>query len=125
MLINDETTLAEITAAFSQYESALVGNDVDTLDRLFWNSPLTVRFGASENLVGYEAIKFFRMGRAAAHLGRRVTARHIAAFGGQFATTAISFVRDGESRIGRQTQTWIRFADGWRVVAAHVSWMDC
>jgi len=32
------------------------------------------------------------------------------------------FVPDDEAPVGRQSQTWIRFDEGWRVVAAHVSW---
>lgn len=123
-IINDPVTLAAVSVAFVRYESALVSNDVEVLDALFWNSPQTVRFGAAENLLGYEAIQQYRAARPGAGLARTVTARHIATFGDDCASTAITFIRDGEPRIGRQTQTWVRFADGWRVVAAHVSWME-
>lgn len=121
--INLPDVLAEVEAVFAAYEKALVGNDVAVLDALFWNSPHTLRYGAGENLYGYEAIQAFRQGRPAAGLARDITARSVTTFGRDHAVANIEFVRAGNPRIGRQTQTWVRLAEGWKVVAAHVSWM--
>ncbi|OZI71298.1 oxalurate catabolism protein HpxZ [Bordetella genomosp. 12] len=119
--INLPHVLAEVQQVFERYERALVGNDVAVLDALFWNSPHTVRFGASENLYGYEMIQAFRKQRSPAGLDREVLRTQITTYGEDVATTHLEFRRDG--RIGRQSQTWMRTADGWRVVAAHVSQM--
>jgi hypothetical protein len=121
--INLPDVLEEVTAVFDEYERALVGNDVVTLDRLFWNSPHTLRYGAGENLYGHDEIAAFRGARPASGLARTIRRTVITTYGRDFATANIEFVRDGEPRIGRQSQTWMRTADGWRVVAAHVSLM--
>ena len=121
--INDPETLAEVTAVFARYEAALVANDVDTLDELFWKSPHTLRYGATENLYGSDEIAAFRGGRTPAGLAREVTRTAITTYGPDFATANIEFRRAGEPRIGRQSQTWMRTEEGWRVVSAHVSLM--
>jgi hypothetical protein len=121
MTVDDPATLAEVDAAFDRYERALVSNDVAVLDELFWNSPSTVRYGAGECLYGYDAIAAFRAARSAAGLARTITRRVVTSYGSTTATTSIEFVRDGTSRVGRQSQTWIRMPEGWRIVAAHVS----
>lgn len=123
MIINDPTTLAEVTAAFARYEQALVTNDVAVLDELFWNSPHTLRYGATEVLYGYEAIKNFRSGRSPAGLAREILSTAITTYGTDFATANVTFRRAGSDRLGRQSQTWVRTPEGWRVVAAHVSLM--
>lgn len=123
--INDPGTLAELTAAFERYEDALVNNKVAILDELFWNSTRTVRYGTGENLVGYEAIKAFRAGRSPAGLARTLRNTVITTYGQDMGTTMTEFVRDGTARTGRQSQTWVRFPEaGWRVVAAHVSFLQ-
>jgi len=119
--INLPDVVAEVTAVFARYEDALVTNRVDILDELFWPSPATVRYGAGENLVGIEAIRAFRAARPSAGLARTLAATVITTFGRDFATAMTEFRRDGNPAIGRQSQTWVRFAAGWRVVAAHVS----
>jgi hypothetical protein len=119
--INIPRVLAEVTAAFARYEDALVNNKVEVLDELFCNSPHTLRYGATENLYGYEAIQAFRASRPAQGLQREVLRTAITTYGRDFAHTAIEFRRMGSPREGRQTQTWARTAQGWRVVAAHVS----
>ena len=124
MDINLPEVVADISAAFARYETALVNNQVDVLDELFWNSPHTLRYGASENLYGYDAIRAFRAARAPQGLARRVLRTAITTYGHDFATTDIEFQRDGSDRIGRQSQTWMRTPQGWRVVAAHVSLMS-
>ena len=125
MDINLPDVLAEMTAVFARYEDALVHNKVEVLDALFWHSPLTVRYGAAENLMGIEAIRAFRAGRPATGLARRLSNTVITTYGRDFATAMTEFHRDGSSRHGRQSQTWVRMGEaGWRVVAAHVSVID-
>ena len=123
MQINLPDVLAEVSAAFARYEKALVSNDVAVLDELFWNSPHTLRYGVGENLYGYGEIQAFRAGRPAAGLAREVLRTVITTYGTDFATANIEFRREGAARTGRQSQTWARMPEGWRVVAAHVSLM--
>ncbi|MDQ8023263.1 MAG: oxalurate catabolism protein HpxZ [Moraxellaceae bacterium] len=122
--INIPDVLVEVTAAFQRYEAALVSNDVDTLDALFWNSPHTLRYGATENLYGYAQIQAFRAGRPSKGLARTIHNTVITTYGRDFATANTEFQRVGNPRLGRQSQTWMRTPDGWKVVAAHVSLMD-
>jgi len=119
--VNRPDTLAAVQAVFERYEAALVGNDLDTLDALFWHADAVVRYGVGENLVGIEAIRAFRKARPSAGLARSLSNTVITTFGDDFATVMTEFHRDGSSGVGRQSQTWVRFAEGWRVVAAHVS----
>ena len=121
--INLPDVLAEVEAVFAQYQQALVGNDIPVLDMLFWNSPRTLRYGVGENLYGYDAIREFRQGRPAVNLEREITATSITSFGRDFAVTNVEFRRAGSDRTGRQSQTWVRMPEGWRVVSAHVSLM--
>ncbi|BCG02371.1 hypothetical protein PPGU19_069390 (plasmid) [Paraburkholderia sp. PGU19] len=121
--INRPDVLAEINAAFDAYEQALVSNDVAVLDALFFDSPHTLRYGATENLYGYDAIREFRASRPGKGLERTVTARVVTTYGDAFAVANIEFRRDNEPRVGRQSQTWVKMPEGWRVVSAHVSWM--
>ncbi|HKX43065.1 MAG TPA: oxalurate catabolism protein HpxZ [Burkholderiaceae bacterium] len=123
MEINRPDVLADVTAAFERYERALVGNDIAELDALFWTSPHTVRYGAGENLYGIDAIRAFRASRSPAGLAREILRRQITTYGDAFATTHLEFRRTGSERIGRQTQSWARMPEGWRVVSAHVSVM--
>lgn len=119
MRIDDAAVVAEVRAAFERYERALVSNDVAVLDELFWKSPTTIRYGIGENLYGYEAIAAYRGARSPAGLERRLVKTAITAYGRDFATANCEFERGG--RIGRQSQTWMRTDEGWRVVSAHVS----
>ncbi|MBE9097943.1 oxalurate catabolism protein HpxZ [Vacuolonema iberomarrocanum] len=121
MEINRPDVLAEVTSAFNRYEAALVNNDVATLDALFWDSPHTVRYGATENLYGYQAIAEFRAGRSPKNLARTLQNTVITTYGQDFATANTEFQRPGKQ--GRQTQTWMRTPLGWRVVSAHVSFL--
>ena len=124
MNINLPEVLAEVTAVFARYEDALVNNQVEVLDELFWNAPTTIRYGAGENLIGYAAIQAFRAARPATGLARQLSNTVITTYGWDFATAMTEFQRDGSTRIGRQSQTWVRMPEGWRVVAAHVSLID-
>jgi Protein of unknown function (DUF3225) len=119
--VNLPETVAEVTAAFERYEAALVQNDIAVLDELFWNSPLTIRYGVSENLYGYEAIAAFRKARLTTGLERMLNNTVITTYGKDFATVNTEFRRQTTQKIGRQSQTWMRTAAGWRVVCAHVS----
>lgn len=121
MDINLPEVVAEVSAAFERYEHALVHNEVEVLDELFHNSPHTLRYGATENLVGYDAIKAFRASRPSQGLQRERMNIVITTYGQDFATANTEFRRVGSERTGRQSQTWLRTPDGWRVVAAHVS----
>ena len=122
--VNLPDVLAEVEAVFERYERALVANDVAVLDELFWNHPLTLRFGATENLWSFEEIAAFRASRPSQGLQRTLLRRVIQTFGRDFATASVQFERAGRPGwIGRQQQTWVRTAEGWRVVAAHVSFM--
>jgi hypothetical protein len=121
MMINVPNVLAEVTAAFARYEEALVSNDVQVLDELFWNSPHTLRYGVTENLYGYEAIQAFRAQRPAQGLARALENTVITTYGKDFATANTEFRRHGSQKTGRQSQTWMRTPEGWRVVSAHVS----
>lgn len=124
MDINLPDVMAEVTAAFQRYEQALVSNDVAVLDELFWDSPHTLRYGATENLYGYDAIRAFRAGRSPQGLARELVRTVITTYGRDFATANTEFRRQGSARSGRQSQTWLRTPHGWRVVAAHVSLLD-
>lgn len=122
--INQPEVLAEVQAVFARYEDALVNNKVDVLDELFWDSPHTLRYGATENLYGYAQIQAFRAARPSQGLQRRLLRTEITTYGSDFATANVEFQRDGSARTGRQSQTWLRTPAGWRVVAAHVSLLD-
>jgi hypothetical protein len=122
--LNLPDVLAELEAVFERYERALVSNDVAVLDELFWNHPMTLRFGATENLWSYDEIAAFRASRPSVGLQRRIVKKVIQTFGRDFATASVQFEREGRPNwVGRQQQTWVRTAAGWRVVAAHVSFM--
>jgi hypothetical protein len=124
MQIDIPDVKAEVEAAFDRYEAALVSNDVPVLDELFWESPTTVRFGAGENLFGAAEIAAFRASRSPVGLNRAILRRSITTYGRDFATASITFRREGSAKVGRQQQSWVRFPEGWRVVAAHVSLID-
>jgi hypothetical protein len=114
--------VAEVKAAFERYEQALVTNDVATLDALFHDDARTIRYGGAEILYGYGEIKAFRAARAPHGLERMLSKTVITTYGRDFAVASTLFHRLTMSgKVGRQMQTWVRFAEGWRVVAAHVS----
>jgi Protein of unknown function (DUF3225) len=116
---------AEVEAAFARYERALVTNDVETLEGLFWDDGRTIRYGIGENLHGMEAIRAFRRARSPVGLARSIERTVITTFGTDFATASTLFHREGTSgKVGRQMQSWARLPEGWRVVAAHVSLIE-
>ena len=114
--------VAEVEAVFRRYEQALVGNDVAVLGELFRNDPLTLRYGIGENLYGYDAINAFRAARSPVGLMRKRAKTVITSYGRDAAVASTLFYRDSApGKVGRQMQTWARFPEGWRIVAAHVS----
>ncbi len=126
MQIDLPDVLAEVTAQFARYEKALVENDVAVLDELFRNDSRTLRYGIAENLYGYDAIRAFRAARSPVGLMRSTAKTVISSYGRDTAVASTLFYRDawGGGRVGRQMQTWVRFPEGWRIVAAHVSVID-
>jgi hypothetical protein len=117
--------LAEVTAQFARYEKALVSNDVTVLNELFRADARTLRYGIAENLYGHDAISAFRAARSAAGLTRRIANTVITTYGRDTAVASTLFYRDAApGKVGRQMQTWVRFAEGWKIVAAHVSIID-
>lgn len=117
--------LAEVGEAFARYETALVTNDVAVLGELFRNDPRTLRYGGGENLYGYDEIQNFRSGRSPVGLMRKTARTLITSYGRDTAVASTLFYRDNApGKVGRQMQTWIRFPEGWRIVAAHVSVID-
>lgn len=121
--VNRTDVLATVNRAVDHYERALTGNDLAELDRLFWHSAHTLRYGASEHLYGYTAIEAFRRARAdSGQLARHIVERSVTTFGDSFAVANIVFQRPGNTKLGRQTQSWVCVEGEWRIVAAHVSW---
>jgi 1-carboxybiuret hydrolase subunit AtzH-like protein len=121
--VDDPQALAELTAAFEAYERALVGNDIAALNDMFWDSPLTLRYGtrAHELLYGHAAIAEFRRKRGAVDQRRTLRNTRIVTFGADVGVANTEYVPAGSDRIGRQSQTWMRTAQGWKIVCAHVS----
>jgi hypothetical protein len=123
MEIDLPDVVAEVREAFERYEQALVGNDVAVLDGYFRDDPRTLRYGVGENLYGYGEIKAFRAARSPINLARTRSKTVITTYGRDFAVASTLFQRT-PAKVGRQMQTWVRFPEGWRVVAAHVSLID-
>jgi hypothetical protein len=123
MIVNDPIIVAELTILAGRYETALTTNDLSALDAMFWQSPDVVRLGVGENLYGINSIAAFRAARPGGSPPRQAIRTTIASFGRDMGVINVEFQRVGATATGRQSQTWVRFADGWRIVAAHVSLM--
>lgn len=125
MEINLPDVVAEVTAAFERYETALVSNDIGTLGELFWRDDRTIRYGIGENLYGFAEIAAFRAARSPVGLARRIFRTVITTYGRDFGTASTLFERETvPGKVGRQMQSWARLSEGWRIVAAHVSVID-
>jgi hypothetical protein len=125
MQIDLPEVMADVKQAFERYEKALVSNDVPALNALFRDDARTIRYGGAEILYGYDEIKAFRAARSPVALGRTLSRTVITTYGQDFAIASTLYERpSAPGKVGRQMQTWVRFADGWRVVAAHVSLID-
>ena len=123
MDVNDPTIVAEVRALVDRYDCALVGNDLRALEDLFWRSELTIRYGASERLYGADAIAAFRAARPGGQRPREILRTEVTSFGADVATAHVEFLLPGSRAIGLQSQTWVRLDEGWRIVAAHVSYL--
>jgi hypothetical protein len=123
MQINDPEIVAELQALYPHYETALVSNDAEALIRMFWASPHAMRFGVTENLHGIDEIAAFRKGRVPLNLARTIRRLDIVTFGRDYGSITLEFERTVDARTvsGRQSQVWVRFPEGWRIVSAHVS----
>ena len=121
MKINIPEVVKEVTNAFERYEQALTTNDLDTIDSLFWDSRLTLRYGPNGTLLGHSAISSFRRARDIKGVERTLRNTFITTFGRDFAVANTESDRPGSDLIGRQSQTWVRMPEGWRIVSAHVS----
>ena len=121
MEINNPEVVSEIKALFERYEKALMANDVTALNAFFWKDRLTLRFGVGENLYGYDAIAAYRQGNTGGSPQRVLKNTVITTYGRDYATANTEFQRIGSQKSGRQSQTWLRFPEGWRIVSAHVS----
>ncbi|MEH2113883.1 oxalurate catabolism protein HpxZ [Nostoc sp.] len=121
--INYPTVVAEVTDLYLKYEEALSNNNLEVMDSLFWDAPEVVRFGITENLYGGDEVRNFRQNRPNPKIEREISNLKVAAFGKDAATVTLEFRRiiNGVERFGRQSQTWYRFTEGWKVVSAHVS----
>ena len=123
MIVDDPQTLQSLTVEAERYEAALMANDVAALDAMFWDSERVVRFGVGENLYGFAQIAAFRVGRPGGSPPRRRLRISVTTLGHDFGVVNVEFQRDGSTSVGRQSQTWARFAGVWKIVAAHVSLM--
>ncbi|MEH1782874.1 oxalurate catabolism protein HpxZ [Nostoc sp.] len=121
--INDPTVVAEVTDLYLKYEEALSSNNLEVMDSLFWDAPEVVRFGITENLYGGDEVRNFRQNRPNPKIEREISNLKVVTFGKDAATVTLEFRRiiNGVERFGRQSQTWYRFTEGWKVVSAHVS----
>jgi hypothetical protein len=125
MEIDLPKAVAEVKAEFERYEKALMSNDVATLGAIFRDDPRTIRYGGAEILYGYREIQAFRAARSPAGLARTLSRTVITTYGTDFAVASTLYDRPSiPGKVGRQMQTWVRFAEGWRIVAAHVSMID-
>ena len=125
MEIDLPDVLAEVTAQFERYEKALVSNDIAVLGELFRKDARTLRYGIGENLYGHGEISSFRAARSPVGLMRKIARTVITTYGRDSAVASTLFYRDSApGKVGRQMQTWVRFPEGWRIVAAHVSVID-
>jgi hypothetical protein len=122
-IVNDPTVVAEVTDLYLLYEEALSNNNLEMMDSLFWDTPEVVRFGITENLYGGDEIRNFRQNRSNPKIERKISNFKVVTFGKDAATVTLEFRRiiNGVERFGRQSQTWYRFPEGWKVVSAHVS----
>jgi ketosteroid isomerase-like protein len=114
----------EIEALFHDYEAALMRNDVAALNAYFWHDARVTRYGIADLQLGHDALVAFRAATAAPSFTRGLMRPRITTFGPDTAVAMTEFMRSDTHRLGLQTQTWVRMADGWRIVSAHVSMID-
>ena len=123
---NISDVVTEVRDLFERYEQALIDKNIDVLDATFWNSPHTIRYAATEHGYGFDEIQAHRVARPPGPGTKEKRIRlEILTLGRDFATVNLEYKVRGRDRIGRQSQTWVRFPDlGWKVIAAHVSMLE-
>jgi hypothetical protein len=113
--------VAEVLAVSRRYERALAAGDVATLTELFWDDPRCVRFGVADRQQGGAQIAEWRRRHPSVPPGRRLSDTRVLTVDEHTAVVTTLFGYPGGRVEGRQSQTWVRLAGKWRVVAAHVS----
>ena len=123
---NIPEVVEEVRGLFERYEQALIDKNVEVLDATFWQSPHAIRYAMHENGYGFAEIHGHRVARPPGPGIKEKRVRlEILTLGHDIATVNLEFKIRGKDLVGRQSQTWVRFADaGWKVIAAHVSTMD-
>ena len=124
MEVNIPEIVEEMTDAFMCYEKALKENDVDMINHLFWNDPKTLRYGPNGTLISHELLSAFRRNRKTEGVRRKLKNTQIVTFGRDFAVTNTEADDESEPGTLRQSQTWVRTAEGWKIVSAHVSYLQ-
>ena len=124
MEINNPEIVEEMTDAFMSYEKALKDNDVKMINHLFWNDPKTLRYGPNGTLISHAALSAFRRDRKTEGVRRKLKNTQIITFGRDFAVANTEADDESEPGTLRQSQTWARTADGWKIVSAHVSYLQ-
>jgi hypothetical protein len=113
--------VGEVLAAFRRYERALVAGDLAVLTELFWDDPRCLRYGVADRQSGAAQIAAWRRTHPMVPPGRRLRDTRVLTVDDRTAVVNTLFEYPDGRVEGRQTQTWVRFAQGWRIVAAHVS----
>lgn len=121
MEVDRPEVVAELTAIFAAYEQALVGNDSQRLAGFFWDSERTVRFGIADHQLGAGEVRRWRRAQRPLPPGRTLSETRVSTFGTDFGVVTTFFTYPNGQALGRQTQTWARLPEGWRIVSAHVS----
>lgn len=119
--INDIDVISEVRGCFECYNAAIENGDTDALNGFFWQSPSTIRFGPKESLFGYNEISTFRSNTWKLAAGGRKFEKVVISAFGKDAATPNAVIRAADGTASRQSQTWVRFSEGWRIVAANVS----
>jgi hypothetical protein len=113
--------VADVAAAFGRYERALVDGDTAVLTELFWDDGRCVRFGVADRQQGSGEIAAWRREHPTVPPGRTLRDTAVVPLGDDAAVVTTLFHHPGGAIEGRQSQTWCRFPQGRRIVAAHVS----
>ena len=118
---DNDAVVREVRAAFEQYEQALIAHDIDAINGFFLNSAESIRYGIAEQNYGIEAIAAYRRASVPVHPERRLLRTVVTSYGANVACVSAEFTDPVTAGVGRQTQTWVRTAEGWKIAVAHVS----
>ena len=119
MQIDRPDVVAEVTAAFTDYEEALVADDAERAVSFF--APGAVGFGIADRQTGRAEQLAWRRAQPPLPPGRRLKDTVVTTYGADLAVVTTLFGYPGSDVLGRQSQTWVRLEPGWRIVTAHVS----